>query len=220
MKPLKIIVITAFVMIAVALITASTYAYFWSGNRVAVTNQSSNGNYGTYGAYPNGMMGGNMGGMMGGNWGYQPGVQSPAPVQNTASPVNLGFTILIVGAVATVGTGSLTYYLAHTKIDTPKQVAESCVKNPTPNAVTPYASVSKTLTEEERQFLSVLVSHNGKYLQKYIRAEMGLSRLKTHRVVARLAERGIVTLEKSGNTNEVSLASWLQNSNGLEQNQR
>jgi len=36
-----------------------------------------------------------------------------------------------------------------------------------------------------------------------------LSRLQTHRVVARLAERGIVTLEKTGNTNQVLLADWL-----------
>jgi uncharacterized membrane protein len=50
-------------------------------------------------------------------------------------------------------------------------------------------------------------------LQKYIRNESGLSRLKTHRIVARLAERGIVTLEKMGNTNQVLLADWLKNKN-------
>ena len=54
------------------------------------------------------------------------------------------------------------------------------------------------------------MSHKGKYLQKYIRKEAGLSRLKTHRVVARLAERGLITLEKTGNTNEVRLAEWLK----------
>jgi uncharacterized membrane protein len=87
----------------------------------------------------------------------------------------------------------------------------STVENSTENVTTPYTSVSKTLTSEERKVLDVLVSHNGKYLQKYIRAETELSRLKTHRIVSRLAERGIVTLERSGNTNEVRLSSWLQN---------
>jgi uncharacterized membrane protein len=52
--------------------------------------------------------------------------------------------------------------------------------------------------------------HEGKYLQKSIRGEAGLSRLQTHRVVARIAERGIVTLEKMGNTNQVVLADWLK----------
>jgi uncharacterized membrane protein len=68
----------------------------------------------------------------------------------------------------------------------------------------------KTLTEDERKVVEVLRGHNGKYLQKYIRNETGLSRLQTHRIVARLAERGIVTLEKTGNTNQVLLADWLK----------
>jgi len=56
----------------------------------------------------------------------------------------------------------------------------------------------------------VLKKQDGKYLQKYIRTETGLSRLKTHRVIARFAERGMVTLEKVGNTNEVRLVDWLK----------
>jgi len=66
------------------------------------------------------------------------------------------------------------------------------------------------LTEDGRKVVEVLKAHEGKYLQKYIRKEAGLSRLQTHRVVARLAERGIVTLEKTGNTNTVLLANWLK----------
>jgi uncharacterized membrane protein len=76
----------------------------------------------------------------------------------------------------------------------------------------PYESVSKTLTPEERRVLDVLTAHQGKYLQKYIRREAGLSRLKTHRIIARFAERGIVTLTKSGNTNEIFLSDWLKDS--------
>jgi uncharacterized membrane protein len=75
---------------------------------------------------------------------------------------------------------------------------------------TPLESVVKTLTDEERRIIEVLKVHDGKYLQKYIRKEAGLSRLKTHRIIARFAERGLVTLEKAGNTNQVSLASWLK----------
>lgn len=95
------------------------------------------------------------------------------------------------------------------KIGMVEPTAISTVSSIPQGAVTPYESVSKTLTTEERTILDILVSHDGKYLQKYIRAETGLSRLKTHRIVSRLAERGIVTLEKSGNTNEVYISSWL-----------
>ena len=73
-----------------------------------------------------------------------------------------------------------------------------------------YASVLKTLTTDERKVLDVLEKHQGKYLQKYIRSETGLSRLQTHRILARLAERDIVILEKIGNTNEVHLSDWLK----------
>jgi hypothetical protein len=54
----------------------------------------------------------------------------------------------------------------------------------------------------------VLDAHGGTYLQKFITKEAGLSRLKTHRVVASLSERGIVHVEVRGNTNEVSLVKW------------
>ena len=73
----------------------------------------------------------------------------------------------------------------------------------------------KTLSNEERKVIEVLNAHDGKYLQKYIRNEAGLSRLQTHRIVARLAERGIVTLEKTGNLNQVLLADWLKKSLAL-----
>ena len=68
--------------------------------------------------------------------------------------------------------------------------------------------VLKTLKPEERSIVNVLDAHGGTYLQKYISKESGLSRLKTHRVVAALSERGIVQVEKYGNTNQVMLVKW------------
>jgi len=69
----------------------------------------------------------------------------------------------------------------------------------------------KTLTPEEKKVLNVLVAHQGKYLQKYVVKETGLSRLKTHRIVARFAKRGIVNVEGFGNTNQIVLANWVKN---------
>jgi uncharacterized membrane protein len=70
------------------------------------------------------------------------------------------------------------------------------------------AMVLRTLKPDERKVVGVLKVHGGTYMQKFITQETGLSRLKTHRVVATLAERGIVHVERRGNTNEVSLAKW------------
>src|ERR1700751_3647754 len=68
--------------------------------------------------------------------------------------------------------------------------------------------VLKTLKPDERTVVEVLSMHGGTCLQKFISKESGLSRLKTHRVVAALSERGIVTAEKHGNTNQVTLVKW------------
>ncbi len=71
------------------------------------------------------------------------------------------------------------------------------------------ALVLRTLKPDERKVVTVLELHGGSYMQKFITKEADLSRLKTHRVIAALSERGIVHIEKRGNTNEVSLAKWL-----------
>ena len=153
-------------------------------------------------------MWGNMGGMMGQTG--TSGIQNPVPAY-------FGVLFVVLVGVTVVGVGGLAYYLAFPEIRTgavantaAAPIVKSAVEQPVQDAVTPYASVVKTLTSEERRVIEVLVAHDGKYLQKYIRKETGLSRLKTHRIVARLAERGIVSLEKTGNTNQVFLANWLK----------
>jgi uncharacterized membrane protein len=70
----------------------------------------------------------------------------------------------------------------------------------------------KTMTPEEQKVMNVLVAHKGGYLQKYVGKEAGLSRLKTHRIVARFAQRGIVTVKEFGNTNEIIISDWVNSS--------
>lgn len=74
--------------------------------------------------------------------------------------------------------------------------------------------ILRTLKPEERSVVNVIHAHRGTYLQKFITKEAGLSRLKTHRVVASLSERGIVHVERRRNTNEVSLADWFRDGMG------
>ncbi|HEX9262705.1 MAG TPA: hypothetical protein VF893_09290 [Candidatus Bathyarchaeia archaeon] len=79
---------------------------------------------------------------------------------------------------------------------------------PVPIATQNCDVLLKTMTPEEQRVLKVLMNHKGKYLQKYISKEAELSRLKIHRIIARFAERGIVSIKEFGNTNEVLLAEW------------
>jgi len=146
-----------------------------------------------------------MGGMMGGSMHQTPTTPSTAPSFLWAIPVTLvGITL--------VGVAGVVYFFAFPEMKTTRIKENHTLPTRSSNgaSASPYESVLKTATPDERQVLDVLSSHGGKYLQKYIRKEAGLSRLKTHRILARLSERGIVTLKQSGNTNEVVLADWLQ----------
>src|SRR4030067_663487 len=115
--------------------------------------------------------------------------------------VNLFLTILIISLASLI-----TLTVIGVAVETAEPILKSCVAEKTESNVSAYESVLKTLTDEERKVVEVLGAHGGKYLQKYVRKEAELSRVKTHRIVARLAERGIVSLEKTGNTNQVLLA--------------
>lgn len=155
-----------------------------------------------------------MHGMMGGDYGAY---GSTAPSYLWIIPAGL------IGIAAVSAIGAAFYFafpeikpatIAHETarnapvcVDPKKDLAEALATNAQPN---PCQTISKTLTPEENNVLNVLVAHQGKYLQKYIRKEAGLSRLKTHRIIARFAERGIVTVKPSGNTNEILLSDWLQ----------
>ena len=68
-----------------------------------------------------------------------------------------------------------------------------------------YSMVIKGLTEEERKVVEYIAENGGEVLQKDIARDLGLSRLKTHRLVSSLRKRGVVEVEQWGNTNKVRL---------------
>jgi len=147
-------------------------------------------------------MWGGMGGMMGG---YR---ETSTPVQNSFAAY-FGVALVAFIVLAVIGFGGLVYFVVFPEIRSSNEQGLTITEK-NAGSDTPYASVLKTLNEDERKVLQVLSSHEGKYLQKYIRNEANLSRLKVHRILARLSERGVVSLEKTGNTNSVLLADWLR----------
>jgi len=158
---------------------------------------------------------GGMGGMMGGGG---------AGTTTTSNLWTIPITIIAVAIVGIIGFG---FYMVLPEIRNNRRPCEP-IKNETvstsPTATsTMEATISstpanscdvilKTMTPEEQKVLSVLIAHQGTYLQKYVGKEAGLSRLKTHRIVARFAERGIVTAKPLGNTNEVTVSDWVTGS--------
>ena len=73
----------------------------------------------------------------------------------------------------------------------------------------PMNIVMRVAKPDERAALEVLRDSGGFCLQKDITYKTGLSKLKTHRIVARLAERGIIEVRKVGKTNEIRVPTWL-----------
>jgi len=165
---------------------------------------------------------GGMGGMMGNG------------STSTASPSYLWFIPVVLGVVVGIAIIGVAFYFAYPEL---KYISGTC----NPNSANPEAAMQavnpavqssnsltknvtvtngsnncevllKTMTPEEQKVITVLLAHQGKYLQKYVVKEAGLSRLKTHRIVARFAERGIVSVKEFGNTNEILLADWVKGS--------
>jgi uncharacterized membrane protein len=164
---------------------------------------------------------GGMGGMMGNGNGSNG--------TNTTSYLWIVPVLLIVAsAVAVIG---VVFYLVYPELRYVKNrgscnpqmpdpastqtTGTSTTANVSPASAAPNSCevLLKTMTPEEQKVLNVLINHQGKYLQKYVVKESGLSRLKTHRVVARFAQRGIVTVKEFGNTNEILLSDWVKGSN-------
>jgi uncharacterized membrane protein len=71
-------------------------------------------------------------------------------------------------------------------------------------------AVLRVLNPDEKKIIEILASaQGGSMLQKEIRWKTGLTRVQTHRILMRLLERKIISIEKHYNTNKVTLAEWV-----------
>ena len=68
----------------------------------------------------------------------------------------------------------------------------------------------KLMESDERRVVETIIKAGGSMLQKDISYELKISRVKTHRILVKLINRGIVIAEKKFNTNNITLADWLQ----------
>jgi len=80
-----------------------------------------------------------------------------------------------------------------------------------------FEGVMKVLREDEKKVCMAIWEEGGTAMQKDVRWATKLSKVQAHRVVARLASRGVIIIRKEGNRNTLSLASWL-NKNTAEKN--
>jgi hypothetical protein len=135
-----------------------------------------------------------MGGMMIGSGGMEfflwPGVLSASVV------------LLILALAYVVLFPSIKYSRSNEK--QPASISVSSVDQD------PMSIVMRVAKPDERAALKVLIDSGGLCLQKDLTYKAKISKLKTHRIVSRLAERGIIEVRKSGKTNEISVPAWLK----------
>jgi len=67
----------------------------------------------------------------------------------------------------------------------------------------------RLLEPDEIRIVKAVKEAGGSMLQKDISYQLGLSRVRTHRILVRLIKRGVVSAEKYHNTNRIDLADWL-----------
>lgn len=135
-----------------------------------------------------------------------------------AMPAGVWAAIVTMSLLLTIGVVGLGYFLAYPEIKpgmTPLEAPPASATRAGQGGGMGWDAIMRTSKPEERRILEVLAAHDGTYLQKFVAKETGLSKLKTHRIVARLSEREVVTMERSGNTNEVSLAAWARPETGV-----
>ncbi|MBI3022156.1 MAG: hypothetical protein HYY68_00335 [Thaumarchaeota archaeon] len=140
--------------------------------------------------------------MMGGGYGL--GMQG--------MPLLMWSSILLLGGIVIAGVFGFVYYLAYPQIrlSSPSQQIMQPTSATTEDSKTSWSMLLRTSKPDEKKVLEVLASHNGVYLQKFIVKESGLSKLRTHRIISRFVERGVLTAVRRGNTNEIKFADWLK----------
>ncbi len=74
----------------------------------------------------------------------------------------------------------------------------------------PMQVTLRLLGPDEKRVVEALREAGGSMLQKDISYELGLSRVRTHRILVTLIERNIVNAEKYFNTNRITLSDWLK----------
>jgi len=130
------------------------------------------------------MMGGGFGGMN--FW----------PMMLTAS-----ITLVIVGIVYVIAFPTIRY--ATSGQEEQRGIAAAIMLDP-------MDIVSRVSKPDERAVLEVLKQSGGVCYQRDIVYHTRFSKVKTHRIIARLAERGVILVKKSGKTNEISVPAWLR----------
>ncbi len=140
-------------------------------------------------------------------FGFEGGIGGRGYGMREKIPSSFRLVFIVVPLVITVAV--LGYALAFPELSEEKPKGKPSLVPAVEKGESALDAVLRVLNEDERKVIETLVGEGGTMLQKDIRWKTGLSRVKTHRILFRLAKRGVVSAEKYYNTNKITLAEWL-----------
>jgi uncharacterized membrane protein len=133
-------------------------------------------------------------------WSYHVGAEmgatsflTPLLQYHTAFMISMGAIGIVVGASV--------FYLMSQKVEKTQITAKHSSE-----------VFLRFLTREEQQVVQKLVDSKGKILQSQLSRELNISRLKVHRIMVRLSEKGVIDTREYGKTNTVILHEDIYNS--------
>jgi len=103
------------------------------------------------------------------------------------------YLMFMMGALG-IAVGATVYYLMSQRVEHKSEVAKH---NTT--------ALIRFLNPDERNIIDRIIQGNGRALQSELTRELGLSKVKIHRVVDKLKKRGIIFMSKYGKTNSIVL---------------
>ncbi len=130
-----------------------------------------------------------------------------------AAEIPRSFWLVLFVVPLVVAVGALGYVLIFPEFGEEKPVRKPSSAPAVQSGESALDAILRVLNDDERKVIETIVAEGGTMLQKDIRWKTGLSRVKTHRILFRLAKRGIVSAEKYYNTKKIALADWLAREN-------
>jgi hypothetical protein len=106
---------------------------------------------------------------------------------------------MVLMGIFGVGSGLLTFSLLNATIEKQKHAVKTNME-----------IIMKFLGSDEREILRLLLEKDGMTTQSEIARLPGMSRLKAHRIVKKLEERGVVHVEKYGKINMIRVVDDLR----------
>lgn len=102
---------------------------------------------------------------------------------------------ILVGIVV----GALVFFFMTTKLEDKKKDLGRITQ-----------TLIQFLSKDEKKVVQKIFEGNGKVLQSEISRIEGIGKLKSHRILQRLSDRGVIEIESYGKTNNIKLAKNIQ----------